>query len=140
MAIKILLSVGSIISLKKDCHKMCDHQKNSKTQRLFCGHQNYTKWWSHYFAAERLPQNMWSSKNFYVLDRRRFLWPPKIYSVLKTSFCSRKTATKCVLKALFCCRKTATKCVIIKKFLCLRLKEVFWAPRKNKVFWPSKFY
>ena len=53
----------------------------------------------------------------------------------------KKTATKLflVLKALFCCRKTATKCVIIKKFLCLRLKEVFWAPRKNKVFGHQNF-
>ena len=32
VAVKILLSVGSIISLKKDCLKMCDHPKNSKSQ------------------------------------------------------------------------------------------------------------
>ena len=34
---------------------------------------------------------------FYVSDRSRFLWPLNIYSVLKTSFCSRKTATKCLI-------------------------------------------
>ena len=60
VAVKILLSVGSIISLKKDCLKMCDHPKNSKSQvgGSFGGWENLAFCWKHYFPQKRLPQNV----------------------------------------------------------------------------------
>ena len=60
VAVKILLSVGSIISHKKDCLKMCDHPKNSKSQvrRSFGGWENLAFCRKHYLPQKRLPQNV----------------------------------------------------------------------------------
>ena len=60
VAVRVLLSVGSIISHKKDCLKMCDHPKNSKSQvgGSFGGWEYLAFCWKHYFPQKRLPQNV----------------------------------------------------------------------------------
>ena len=75
-------------------------RKNSKSkvEGSFGGHENLAIFWKHYFPQKRLPQNVWSLKNF--------LSPRKCFHGWKSCF---------LLEALFSTKKTASKCVINRK-------------------------
>ena len=63
VAVKILLSVGSIISLKKDCLKMCNRLKKKVPDvRRFWWQWNFYKLFEALCPSKRLPQNMWLSQ------------------------------------------------------------------------------